>query len=222
MYKPVDNIISPLAGRYLAHFVECLTSRVQSTVARVKLVRARDWGERNRTGNDAQHLPVMWHRSRADLHWAFPCRAKTVMKNFLLVLALVSLSPAAVAADVAGLPSTAAPAGASVYIISPSDGATVGQDVTVRFGLIGMGVAPAGVDRKLTGHHHLLVDVATLPAAGQPIPADAQHIHFGGGQTQTTLKLAPGEHTLQLELADHNHVPFAPPLVSKKITIHVR
>jgi hypothetical protein len=144
------------------------------------------------------------------------------MKRALLALALTGLTAAAMAADVSGLPTTPAPAGASVYIISPSNGATVGRDVTVRFGLAGMGVAPAGVDKKSSGHHHLLVDVTTLPAARQPIPADANHIHFGGGQTQTTLKLAPGTHTLQLELGDQNHVPFEPALVSKKITIHVK
>jgi len=143
------------------------------------------------------------------------------MKRILLALALATSAGSALAAD-AALPATPAPQGAEVYIISPSDGATVGQDVTVRFGLQGMGVAPAGVAKEHTGHHHLLVDVDTLPAAGQPIPADAQHLHFGGGQTQTTLKLAPGTHTLQLELGDQNHVPFAPALVSKKITIHVQ
>jgi hypothetical protein len=137
------------------------------------------------------------------------------MKRTLFALALAGLVTTAMAAAPA-LPTTAAPAGAEVYIISPADGATV------RFGLKGMGVAPAGVVKENTGHHHLLVDVKDLPAAGQPIPADAQHIHFGGGQTQTTLKLAPGTHTLQLELGDANHVPFEPALVSKKITIHVK
>ncbi|MEO8777520.1 MAG: DUF4399 domain-containing protein [Rhodanobacter sp.] len=144
------------------------------------------------------------------------------MKHMLLALALTGLTGAAMAAGAPALPITHAPASAKVYIISPSDGATVGREVTVRFGLKGMGVAPAGVDKEHTGHHHLLLDVKTLPAAGLPIPADAQHIHFGGGQTQTTLKLAPGTHTLQLELGDRNHVPFDPPLVSRKITIHVK
>ncbi|WP_108471431.1 DUF4399 domain-containing protein [Rhodanobacter thiooxydans] len=144
------------------------------------------------------------------------------MKRILLTLALAALTGAALAADAPGLPITQAPAGAAVYIISPSDGATVGQDVTVRFGLRGMGVAPAGVAREHTGHHHLLVDVKELPPAGQPIPKDDRHIHFGGGQTQATLKLAPGTHTLQLELGDANHVPFDPPLVSKRITVHVK
>ena len=143
------------------------------------------------------------------------------MKRILLALALTGLTSAALAAD-AGLPVTPAPGGAAVYIISPSNGATVGQEVTVRFGLKGMGVAPAGVAKEHTGHHHLLVDVKELPAAGQPIPNDANHIHFGGGQTETTLKLKPGTHTLQLELGDQNHVPFDPAVVSKKITIHVK
>lgn len=144
------------------------------------------------------------------------------MKHILLALTLAGLAGVAMAADAPALPITHAPAGAEVHIISPSDGATVGQEVTVRFGLKGMGVAPAGIEKEKTGHHHLLVDVNALPPAGQPIPADAQHIHFGGGQTQTTLKLAPGTHTLQLELGDRNHVPFDPPLVSSKITIHVK
>jgi len=143
------------------------------------------------------------------------------MKRILLALALTGLTSAALAAD-AGLPVTPAPGGAAVYIISPANGATVGQEVTVRFGLKGMGVAPAGVAKEHTGHHHLLVDVKELPAAGQPIPNDANHIHFGGGQTETTLKLKPGTHTLQLELGDQNHVPFDPAVVSKKITIHVK
>jgi len=144
------------------------------------------------------------------------------MKRVLLALALAGLTGAAMAADAPALPTTQAPSGAQVYIISPADGATVGQEFTVSFGLKGMGVAPAGVAKEHTGHHHLLVDVTEMPAAGQPIPADANHIHFGGGQTQTTLKLVPGTHTLQLELGDQNHVPFEPAVVSKKITVHVK
>lgn len=144
------------------------------------------------------------------------------MKRILLALALTGIAGAAMAADSAVLPATKAPAGAEVYIISPRDGADVGQQFTVQFGLKGMGVAPAGVGKKNTGHHHLLVDVKQLPAAGQPIPSDVRHIHFGGGQTQTTLKLPPGTHTLQLELGDQNHIPFEPALVSKRITVHVK
>ncbi|WP_243042331.1 DUF4399 domain-containing protein [Dyella sedimenti] len=144
------------------------------------------------------------------------------MKRMLLALALATMAGSALAADAPALPATKAPAGAEVYIISPKDGATVGQEVTVLFGLKGMGVAPAGVGKEGTGHHHLLVDVKELPAAGQPIPKDEQHLHFGNGQTETTLKLAPGTHTLQLELGDQNHVPFDPPVLSRKITVHVK
>jgi hypothetical protein len=144
------------------------------------------------------------------------------MKRILLVLALAGFGGAVVATGASGLPVTPAPAGAKVYIISPEDGATVPSEFVVRFGLEGMGVAPAGVAREHTGHHHLLIDVKDMPPAGLPIPSDANHLHFGGGQTQTTLKLAPGTHTLQLELGDQNHVPFKPALVSKKITVHVK
>ncbi len=81
----------------------------------------------------------------------------------------------------------------------------------MRFGLKGMGVAPAGVVKERTGHHHLLVDVTDLPAAGQPIPADAHHLHFGGGQTETVLHLAPGPHTLQLDWATPTTCSWCPP-----------
>ncbi|HET6554729.1 MAG TPA: DUF4399 domain-containing protein [Dyella sp.] len=144
------------------------------------------------------------------------------MKCLLLALALAGTTVTAFAADTPALPTTKAPAGAEVYIVSPKDGAVVGQDVTVVFGLKGMGVAPAGVKKEGTGHHHLLVDVKDLPAAGQPIPKDDQHLHFGNGQTETTIKLAPGKHTLQLELGDENHIPFEPAIVSKSVTITVK
>ncbi|HKT27727.1 DUF4399 domain-containing protein [Dyella sp.] len=144
------------------------------------------------------------------------------MKRLLLAVALTAVAGAALAADAPALPVTKAPAGAEVYIISPQDGATVPQTFTVRFGLKGMGVAPAGVARDKTGHHHLLVDVKELPPAGQPIPNDKQHLHFGGGQTETTLTLPPGTHTLQLDLGDANHIPFDPPVVSKVVTVHVK
>lgn len=120
-----------------------------------------------------------------------------------------------------GVPRTASPAGARLYFVSPSDGATVSSPVTVRFGLSGMGVAPSGVKRENTGHHHLLVDTV-LPALDAPVPADPKHVHFGGGQTETELSLAPGKHTLQLLMGDENHVPHDPPVVSEKITITVR
>ena len=116
---------------------------------------------------------------------------------------------------------TPAPAGANVYIISPADGETVSSPVTVKFGLSGMGVAPAGVDKPNTGHHHLLIDTG-LPALDTPIPADANHKHFGGGQTETVIELAPGKHTLQLIMGDMNHIPHEPPVSSQSITITVK
>jgi hypothetical protein len=108
-----------------------------------------------------------------------------------------------------------------VYIISPAHGEVVSNPVPVLFGLRGMGVAPAGVDRDKTGHHHLLIDVQQLPALDKPIPADGHHRHFGGGQTEVVLQLTPGEHTLQLLLGDKYHIPHSAPLISEKITILV-
>ena len=108
------------------------------------------------------------------------------------------------------------------YIISPEDGATVSSPVTVRFGLSGMGVAPAGIDKEGTGHHHLLVDVDELPDMSMPIPADATHVHFGGGQTETVIELAPGKHTLQLLMGNYLHIPGDAPVMSKKIEITVK
>jgi hypothetical protein len=121
----------------------------------------------------------------------------------------------------AAVPRVPRPPDALLYIVSPVDGATVDGPVTVRFGLRGMGVAPAGVARPDTGHHHLVVDAPT-PPLDRPLPADERHIHFGGGQTETTLELAPGPHELQLVLADQDHVPHDPPLVSERIRITVR
>ncbi len=115
---------------------------------------------------------------------------------------------------------TSAPEGATVYIVTPADGATVSSPVTVVFGLKGMGVAPAGTEHDKTGHHHLIID-APLPPAGEPIPADDNHVHFGGGQTEYTIELAPGTHTLQLLLGDMNHVPHDPVVASEPITITV-
>lgn len=107
-----------------------------------------------------------------------------------------------------------------VYIISPKTGEHVSSQFTVTFGLKGMGVAPAGVERSGTGHHHLLIDT-DLPDLSYAVPSDPHHVHFGGGQTQANITLPPGEHTLQLLLADHNHLPHNPPIISEKITIIV-
>ena len=114
---------------------------------------------------------------------------------------------------------TAAPAGAKAYIVSPADGATVKSPVTVIFGLEGMGVAPAGTETPNTGHHHLLVDMDVPKDLSKPLGADVKH--FGGGQTQVQLELAPGKHTLQLLLGDKLHIPHQPAVVSEKITITV-
>lgn len=115
---------------------------------------------------------------------------------------------------------TAPPPGATAYIIAPADGATVTSPFTVRFGLHGMGVAPAGVDKPKTGHHHLLIDTP-LPPLDENIPSDDQHRHFGGGQTEVELSLPPGKHSLQLLLGDQNHIPFAPSVQSEIVTVTV-
>lgn len=116
-----------------------------------------------------------------------------------------------------------APEGARLYIISPENGATLKSPLTVRFGLSGMGVAPAGVAREKTGHHHILIDTGIKDVdLTKPLPATDTIRHFGGGQTEASLDLPAGTHTLQLMLGDENHVPFDPPLVSERITITVQ
>ena len=110
---------------------------------------------------------------------------------------------------------------AELYIISPTDGQVVSSQVKIVFGLNGMGVAPAGIKYNNTGHHHLLIDVPELPDINLPIPSDEHHKHFGKGQTETVIELEPGEHSLQLILGDHVHVPHDPVVVSKKIKINV-
>jgi len=139
------------------------------------------------------------------------------MRAILLAAGIVLAAGGALAGE------TPAPAGAEVYFITPQDGATVSSPVTVRFGLKGMGVAPAGVEKEKTGHHHLLIDAETPSgdALNEPLPADDHHKHFGGGQTETTIELAPGTHTLQLLLGDWSHIPHNPPVMSPKITITV-
>lgn len=144
-------------------------------------------------------------------------RRMEIMKKILLSLCVPLL-----VFSHATLARSPAPAGANLYIISPADGEVVSSPVTVRFGLEGMGVAPAGVEKAKTGHHHLLIDVAEIPSLDQPLPKDDRHRHFGGGQTEASVELSPGEHTLQLLLGDHNHVPHNPPVMSEKITITVK
>lgn len=139
--------------------------------------------------------------------------------RMLTTVALVGVGLAGLA--IAQAKRTPSPAGAEVYFIAPQDGATVSSPVTVKFGLKGMGVAPAGIVFDNSGHHHLIVD-AELPPLGAPIPTDAQHVHFGKGQSETTLELKPGKHTLQLLLGDFAHTPHDPAVASKKITITVK
>jgi hypothetical protein len=112
------------------------------------------------------------------------------------------------------------PPGAKVYFIYPEDGSYITPTTIVRFGLIGMGVAPAGFEKLNTGHHHLLVDTG-LPPFDQPIPNDFNHLHFGAGQTEAKVTLPLGRHTLQLILADENHMPHDPPVYSKVIHVVV-
>ncbi|MGH8265388.1 MAG: DUF4399 domain-containing protein [Steroidobacterales bacterium] len=139
------------------------------------------------------------------------------MKRLTLLAALL-LATAAVWSQ----ERTASPAGAEVYFVGLKDGAKVKSPLTLHFGLKGMGVAPAGIKFDNTGHHHLLVDTDLPADLGQPLPAiDNKIIHFGKGQTEATLTLAPGKHTLQLVLGDATHTPHNPPVVSKKISIDV-
>jgi hypothetical protein len=166
------------------------------------------------------------------------------MKSKLAILCALLLPLAAAAADAAdamkkgaqsdttknmkakalakiGMDYTPSPAGAKVYIIEPKNGAEVTGPFKVLFGLSDMGVAPAGVQNENTGHHHLLIDGPTVDT-NAPLPTSEQVQHFGKGQTETTLTLKPGKHTLQLVLGDYKHQPHNPPVMSETITITVK
>jgi uncharacterized protein DUF4399 len=138
----------------------------------------------------------------------------------LLLRGLVLVAAATVVS--AQVPKTKSAEGTTVYFISPKDGETVGPTFTVRFGLKGMGIAPAGVQFANTGHHHLVVDLAQPPDMNAALPVTDNIRHFGAGQTETELKLPPGKHTLQLVFADYLHIPHEKPVVSEKITITVK
>ncbi|MBL8642877.1 MAG: DUF4399 domain-containing protein [Rhodospirillaceae bacterium] len=146
--------------------------------------------------------------------------------KLILPLALsLSVSTAALAQDKPA--GAAAPAGAKAYFISPKDGETVSSPVVVRFGLKGMGIAPAGVDFENTGHHHVLVDLdavnADSPIMKDYLPTEKPNIlHFGKGQSEAEIKLEPGKHTLQMVLGDTDHHPHTPPVFSERITITVK
>jgi len=140
-----------------------------------------------------------------------------MLKNiFLGVICSLFMATSSLALD-----RSASPEGAELYFISPKSGETVTGPVTIIFGLKGMGVAPAGTEKEHTGHHPLLINTG-LPALDLPVPADDQHKHFGKGQTQTTIELPPGTHTLQLLLGNHLHVPHNPVVASEVIEITVK
>jgi hypothetical protein len=140
----------------------------------------------------------------------------------LIRITLALVAALAAAGLMAASAQTPSPAGATVYFINLKDGQEVKSPFLVQFGLSGMGVAPAGVEKPNTGHHHLLIDTTLTPEQlKEPVPADAQHRHFGGGQTEAMITLPKGKHTLQLVLGDWSHIPHVPPVMSKVITITV-
>ena len=144
-----------------------------------------------------------------------------MITSFRIGLAL--LGAFAVAGMTPAAAQTPSPAGAKVYFINLKDGAEVTSPFLVQFGLSGMGVAPAGVEKPNTGHHHLLIDTKlTAEQMKEPIPADDTHKHFGGGQTEAMVTLPKGTHTLQLVLADWTHIPHVPPVMSEPITVTVK
>ena len=148
------------------------------------------------------------------------------MKAHLFAITLFS---AIAGPQVAVAEGTPAPEDASVYFVNLADGAVVSSPFKVIFGLSGMGVAPAGVEKMHTGHHHLLINRAPIGQGEDgedefiySIPSDENHVHFGKGQTEKVLELAPGTHTLQLVLGDMNHIPHDKPVVSEVITVTVQ
>ena len=142
------------------------------------------------------------------------CRTVSIV---CAVIAAVAIPPAMVQAQMP------APAGATVYFINVKDGDMLTSPFKVQFGLTGMGIAPVGVQNERTGHHHLVIDTKLSDEElKRPIAADAKHVHFGGGQTETTVTLPPGSHTLQLVLGDWSHIPHNPPMMSPVITVTVK
>ena len=143
------------------------------------------------------------------------------MKPYIVyLLAAVMFSALSVQATESSIVSSVS-ADALVWIESPQDGQRLSSPVTLSFGSSGVEISPAGIERNNSGPHHLLINLQTLPAMDMPLPANAQVIHFGKGQTQATIELEPGVHSLQLLLGNHLHVPHARPVMSDKITITV-
>ena len=134
-----------------------------------------------------------------------------------------SAAPAAATSEPAAvltMPRTASVEGTSVFFVTPRDGDSVSNPVILNFAVSGMAVTTSGDNAPMTGHHHVIID-ADLPAMDLPIPADANHVHFGDGSSTTELTLEQGEHTLQLVFADYLHIPHDPPVYSDSITITV-
>src|SRR5450830_1566235 len=145
-------------------------------------------------------------------------RMKALLSRATIASVLLGASMLVTAAD--GIPRSAPPEGAKVFIVSPKDGATVDKTFTVKFGMEGLKLAPATEQTPGTGHHHLLVDQKALPDASVPVPATDTVIHYGKAQTELTL--TPGKHTLQLVAGDKMHMQFDPTVASKVITVNVK
>ena len=148
----------------------------------------------------------MTHRIRFLLFTLLPC---------FLLLPYQSVNSAG------GLSKSLSNSNAKVFIISPLDKEIVSSPVEIIFGITNMTVAPAGIKKELSGHHHLIIDTNILPNLSRPIPSNEKHLHFGKGQTRTSIDLKSGTHTLQLIFGDYVHIPHNKPLISKKITITV-
>ncbi len=138
--------------------------------------------------------------------------------GFVLLSSTVLLGSA-----VAQVTRTPSPPGAKVYFINLKDGATVSSPVMIQFGLKGMGVAPAGVEKPNTGHHHLIINERIEgDELNEPIPSDKTHVHFGTGLTEAVVNLPPGTYTFQLVLGDWSHIPHDPPVMSEVIKVKVK
>jgi hypothetical protein len=144
-----------------------------------------------------------------------------IVLNHRVVFALALLAGLSLQSAFAQTTRTPSPEGATVRIANIEDRATLPTTFLVKFEVTGMEVAPAGDKTPNTGHHHLLIDVPSLDSASKPLPANANIIHYGAGQTEAEITLKPGKHTLQLIFADANHVPFDPLVMSDQIDIRV-
>ena len=143
------------------------------------------------------------------------------MTNRVKFLLCLLLLPYQLVNSAGGLSKSLSNPDAEVFIISPLNKAIVSSPVEIIFGITNMTVAPAGIKKELSGHHHLVIDTDVLPNLSRPIPSNEKHLHFGKGQTRTFIDLKSGTHTLQLIFGDYVHIPHDKPLISKKITITV-